>query len=63
MTEYQILSSTTPYELQQSVRIALKQGWEPLGGICVAILKLDAEQVYDAKNGKEEVVYSQAMVR
>lgn len=33
--EYNIISATSPKELIEEVNKAIKEGWKPIGGICV----------------------------
>jgi hypothetical protein len=33
---YMVLESTTKQALEEAVREALSQGWQPLGGVCIA---------------------------
>jgi hypothetical protein len=36
MKEYQIVESVSPKSLENSVRIEMLSGWEPIGGACVS---------------------------
>lgn len=61
-TEYKVYSDFSLEHLVSSVNSAIKQGWEPLGGISVTHTKLNGDQEVDDK-GKASIIYVQAMVK
>jgi len=52
--EYQVLSNDSAYELQAQVRIAIGEGWKPLGGVACG-----GGGAYNEIN----IYYAQAMVK
>lgn len=51
---YIVLTTDTPEGLETSVREKMAQGWQPMGGVAVALSESDEFRY---------VVYAQAMIR
>ncbi len=61
MNEYKIVKATTTEGLESEVAHAIQEGWQPIGGLCTAIIKTAAERL--SFSGTPVVDYYQAMVR
>ena len=55
--DYGILESSQAYSLDKEVKLAIAEGWQPLGGISVCLYATSGNSVVSKK------VYSQAMVK
>lgn len=55
--EYNILTGNSSSELIEAVNKAIKQGWEPIGGVCVIVAQ------YAAPGEKGYTFHQQAMIR
>jgi hypothetical protein len=61
MNEYKIVKATTTEDLESEVAHAIRDGWQPIGGLCTAIIKTVAERL--SFSGTPAVEYYQALVR
>lgn len=34
ITEYKIISDPSPIKFEERVNVAIKNGWQPIGGVC-----------------------------
>lgn len=55
--DYRILESAQAYYLDKEVKLAITEGWEPLGGVSVCLYATSGNSFESKK------VYSQAMVK
>ena len=55
--DYGILESSKAYSLDKEVKLAIAEGWQPLGGISVCLYATSGNSFESNK------VYSQAMVK
>lgn len=55
-SRYQVILTDCPYELELAVDKAISTGWEPLGGISIAMS-------YDNSEDRFIYSYAQAMIR
>ena len=55
--DYGILESSKAYSLDKEVKLAIDEGWQPLGGISVCLYATSGNSFESKK------VYSQAMVK
>ena len=55
--DYGILESSKAYSLDKEVKLAIAEGWQPLGGISVCLYATSGNSFESKK------VYSQAMVK
>lgn len=62
MTDYQTCSASSPELLEEAVREALKDGWQPLGGVSVVATVYVAEG-RDGATPREREAWGQAMVK
>jgi len=53
--DYKVISRQGLNELESEVKIAINDGWQPIGGV-------SSFPIHDSKAGKGVIVYSQAMV-
>ena len=60
--EYKIYSDVVLGQLETSVNISIKEGWQPLGGVSITRERLNSNHEPD-KTGEETVIYIQAMGR
>lgn len=56
MREYKILADFTLFKLQESVNLAIKLGWQPVGGVSVVYSPINIEDT-----GAPGFIYNQAM--
>lgn len=54
INEYVVVTADTPQELESIVRERMSQGWQPMGGVSVALSESDDFRY---------VVYAQAMIK
>lgn len=54
ISDYMVVESSTPGELAEAVRKKMADGWQPLGGVSVALSESDDFRY---------VVYAQAVIR
>lgn len=54
INEYVVVTADTPQEIESIVRKRMSQGWQPMGGVSVALSESDDFRY---------VVYAQAMIK
>lgn len=62
MKEYMIIEEDSTVKLQEEVNVYIKEGWQPLGGVCAIYGKYDNSDMPD-KSGNAACFYLQAMAK
>jgi hypothetical protein len=62
ITEYKIFSDRNQTHLQQSVLSAIREGWQPVGGVSAVVAKLNLDDELHPE-GDETIIYLQAVGR
>ncbi|MCG8434391.1 MAG: DUF1737 domain-containing protein [Gammaproteobacteria bacterium] len=58
--KYCVVNSTETEDLEKQVELLMDEGWQPIGGVSVSMLRSKIGRQYTTD---EERVYHQAMVR
>jgi hypothetical protein len=59
---YQILQGDGMAALAMQVQRLIEEGWRPLGGVCIAMRKVNNDGEFD-ENGTDSAIFYQGMTR